>query len=66
MSSKTQVAREGEKRQELRRRLETEGYRVVVEPDSEDLPPGLRGLQPDIIAMRGDENVVIEIKSRET
>ncbi|HEY2289186.1 MAG TPA: hypothetical protein VGM86_00670 [Thermoanaerobaculia bacterium] len=41
----------------------SKGYDVQVEPPDPDLPPFLRGRQPDLIARRGDERLVIEIRT---
>jgi uncharacterized protein YutE (UPF0331/DUF86 family) len=41
-----------------------EGYEVLLEPRLEDLPGFLGKYRPDIIASKGAESVVIEIKSR--
>lgn len=43
--------------------LARQGYEVVREPRARDLPSFLRGYRPDLIAHRGDEHLVIEIKS---
>ncbi len=39
------------------------GYDVVVEPRGSDLPAFLVGTTPDLIAHRGGEHIVIEVKS---
>lgn len=43
---------------EFRRR----GYEVVVEPRGGDLPEFLSEVRPDLIARKGDEHLVIEVK----
>lgn len=40
------------------------GYEVVVEPEVRQLPGPLAGFRPDLVVRRGDEVVVIEVKSR--
>jgi hypothetical protein len=40
-----------------------QGYRVSIEPPPRELPEFLRTLAPDLIARRGDENIVVEIKT---
>lgn len=40
------------------------GYEVLFQPQLEDLPDFLRGYQPDMVAQRGEEKVVVEVKSR--
>ena len=42
-----------------------EGYRVVVHPSPEDLPEFLRGFLPALVAFSNDENVVLEMRTRE-
>lgn len=39
------------------------GYSVIIEPKSEDLPRFLRKYRPDLIAKKGTEAVVIEVKT---
>ena len=56
LSERTVLAR-------AKRNLEREGYTVALEPEPESLPEFLRGFRPDAIAHRGDEHVVIEVKS---
>jgi hypothetical protein len=41
----------------------SKGYDVQVEPSDPDLPPFLQGRQPDLIARRGDERLVIELRT---
>ncbi|PIG93866.1 hypothetical protein [Gloeocapsopsis sp. IPPAS B-1203] len=40
------------------------GYQVLFQPQLEELPDFLRGYQPDMVAQRGEEKVVVEVKSR--
>lgn len=40
----------------------SKGYDVLVEPSGPDLPPFLGNHRPDLIARRGDERLVIELK----
>lgn len=58
--------RERNRLREIARQLELDGYIVVVEPSSEQLPDELGRFHPDLIAMGPDENLVVEIKSRAT
>ncbi|QEH34936.1 hypothetical protein OJF2_34810 [Aquisphaera giovannonii] len=46
----------------IARRYRDEGYEVVVAPRPEQLPPFLAGFRVDIMATRGSEGVVIEVK----
>jgi hypothetical protein len=52
---------------ELRRiakQYENEGYTVVMYPKGDQVPPFAAQLRLDMIAMRGDESVVVEVKPR--
>ena len=40
------------------------GYEVLLSPKPEELPDFLRSYRPDMIVSRGEEKVVIEVKSR--
>ncbi|MGH6914840.1 MAG: hypothetical protein ACREH3_14180, partial [Geminicoccales bacterium] len=55
---------------ELARRIaedyRTKGYEVTLKPPSDLLPPSLAAYEPDLLARKGDETVVIEIRSRPT
>lgn len=44
------------------RRLIADGYDVLVEPGPDQLPVELAHFRPDILARRGDENLIVEIK----
>jgi hypothetical protein len=50
--------------QSLASRYRKEGYEVVVEPRDSELPEALRQFRPDLVARRGDELVVAEVKRR--
>lgn len=41
----------------------TKGYVVVVNPQPSELPVDLAGYQPDLIATRGTETVIVEVKT---
>ena len=43
-------------------RYRDEGYQVIVRPSGDQIPPFIAGFQPDLIAIRGNEGVVVEIK----
>jgi hypothetical protein len=58
LSSEARLARE------VADRYRDQGYEVIVEPTHEQLPSGLAQYQPNLIARKGDESVVIEVKSR--
>jgi uncharacterized protein YutE (UPF0331/DUF86 family) len=44
--------------------LESQGYDVFVHPNKQMVPPFLGAYAPDVIALRDDKNLVIEIKHR--
>ena len=48
----------------LRRRYRDEGYDVIIRPRKEEVPPFLADYQVDMVATRGNEGVVVEIKPR--
>jgi len=50
--------------QSLAQRYRGEGYEVAVDPRPHELPPALRRFHPDIVALRGSEGVVVEVKRR--
>lgn len=39
------------------------GYKVSIEPSSSDLPFELGGYHPDLIATKGDEGIILEVKT---
>jgi len=43
----------------------SDGYRVVVPPASSDLPEFLSGFMPDMLAKKGNENVVVKVVGRD-
>lgn len=45
------------------RQLERDGYDVIREPSTDDLPKGLQPFRPDAIAFREDGNLVVEVKT---
>jgi hypothetical protein len=47
---------------EVAERYRGEGYQVLREPPSSKLPRELRAFQPDLLAMKGKQRVVVEIK----
>jgi hypothetical protein len=42
---------------------EAQGYKVVIEPSQGELPDFLRGFHPDLIAIKPDGNIVVEVSS---
>jgi len=56
--------RERERLLKLAEEYRNKGYEVSFHPNPEDLPDFLRNYRPDMIVRRGDEAVIIEVKSR--
>ena len=50
----------------LAKQLEDEGYAVIIEPSPEQMPFTLGGYIPDLLATKKNDNLVIEIKPRNT
>lgn len=59
-------ARERKRATDVAREYAGRGYDVTREPGERDLPSFLSGLQPDLIARKGDDLVVIEVRSEES
>jgi len=55
---------EREKLVKLAEEYRNQGYEVAFHPNSEDMPSFLKNYRPDMIVRRGDESVVVEVKSR--
>ncbi len=51
---------------EVAKGLEASGYQVIVAPRDEQLPAFLKRFRPSLIATRGDQGVVVEVKTRQT
>jgi hypothetical protein len=50
--------------EQIAQEYKDKGYEVLVEPEAEKLPGSLASFRPDLVVRRGDEVVVIEVKSR--
>lgn len=48
----------------IARRMRSEGWDVVAKPGPELLPDSLSDFRPDLVARRGEEAVVVEVRSR--
>ena len=55
-------AMEQETLERVAQRYRDEGYQVVVRPAAEQIPPFIADFEPDLIAIRGNESVIVEIK----
>ncbi|MFZ9737776.1 MAG: hypothetical protein ACO3EZ_07180, partial [Prochlorotrichaceae cyanobacterium] len=55
-----------DKTHEIASKLESKGYRVLIEPRSQQLPFDLDGYEPDLIAFdeREEGGLIVEIKSK--
>ncbi len=53
-----------EKVREIAERYRGRGYEVTLAPEGDQLPEALRDLPPDLIARKGEDVVVVEVKSR--
>jgi Holliday junction resolvase len=60
----TEMQTEAEMMQSIVPELEAEGYDVFLTPSRPIVPAFLEGFQPDIIAHRGNQKLVVEIKRR--
>lgn len=49
---------------QLAEEYRNKGYEISFHPNPEDLPDFLKNYRPDMIVRRGDEAVIIEVKSR--
>ncbi|QFZ83155.1 hypothetical protein GFK26_10465 [Variovorax paradoxus] len=47
----------------IAKRYEKQGYVVTLEPPPSSIPFSLAGYTPDILATKGDEHILIEVKS---
>jgi Holliday junction resolvase len=52
------------KLREVAERLQRTGYEVIVEPKPADLPFNLEGYQPDLLARKEHDQMIVEVKSR--
>ncbi|MDZ8108138.1 MAG: hypothetical protein RM338_21285 [Nostoc sp. DedQUE12a] len=63
-TSTANLEREREQLLKLAQEYRQKGYEVFFHPNPEELPEFLNNYRPDMIVRRGEENVVIEVKSR--
>lgn len=55
---------ERERLLQLAEEYRAKGYEILFQPSPADLPDFLKGYRPDMIVSRGDESVIVEVKSR--
>ena len=56
--------RERQRTLKLAEEYRGEGYEVVVSPTSEQLPDFLSGYHPDLLVKKGNEALIVEVKTR--
>ncbi|WP_293135574.1 hypothetical protein [Microcoleus sp. bin38.metabat.b11b12b14.051] len=56
--------REREQLLKIAEEYRQKGYEILFPPNLEDLPEFLKSYPPDLIVRRGEESVIIEVKSR--
>lgn len=59
-------SREKAKIAELARKYQAEGYEVLAELPKYDLPYTIRGFRPDLIAKKGVEIIIVEVKTSDS
>ena len=64
MISTLTAKQEREQLLKLAENYRQKGYEIFLHPNLEDLPDFLKSYRPDLIVRRGEEAVVIEVKSR--
>lgn len=50
------------KAREIASTFERNGYQVFIEPTTEQVPIDLGGYKPDLVAIKGEQGIVVEIK----
>ena len=60
----TTLTREKQRAHDIAEEYRGKGYKVIEKPLPGDPPDFLLGYQPDLLIRRGDEAVVVEVKSR--
>jgi Holliday junction resolvase len=55
---------EHSKIKQVAKEYEKNGYKVIIEPRGSDIPNFIKNYQPDLIANRDKDNVIIEVKTR--
>ena len=60
------TARESERMrvEEIAQTYRDKGYDVLIEPRGDQLPNFLQAFRPDLIAHKGDEHIVVEVRTR--
>jgi hypothetical protein len=63
LTSSNPLVSERQRIERIAEEYRSKGYNVLIEPSGPDLPQFLGDQHPDLIALRGDERLVIELKS---
>ncbi len=58
------ISLERQRAREIAEEYRRRGYKVIEEPSQEQLPDFLSGYHPDLLIRKGDEAIVVEVKSR--
>lgn len=56
--------REGQRARAIAEEYRNKGYEVIEKPAPEQLPDFLVGYQPDLLARKGDEGIVVAVRAR--
>jgi REase_AHJR-like len=59
-----ETSREKQRARAIAEEYRSRGYEVIEEPSPEQLPGFLSGYRPDLLVRRGDEAIIVEVKSR--
>ena len=60
----TTTALEKQRTHALAEEYRSKGYQVIEEPSQEQLPDFLSNYRPDLLVQKGNEGIVVEVKSR--
>jgi REase_AHJR-like len=58
------TSRERQRARAIAEEYRSRGYKVIEQPSPEQLPEFLVGYHPDVLVQRGDEAIIVEVKSR--
>jgi hypothetical protein len=58
------TSRERQRARAIAEEYRSRGYEVIEQPSPEQLPEFLAGYHPDVLVQRGDEAIIVEVKSR--
>jgi REase_AHJR-like len=58
------TSREKQRARDIAKEYRSKGYEVIEQPSPEQLPKFLAGYHPDVLVQKGDEAIIVEVKSR--